>query len=716
MTARPPPGHTRPVAKVAADVDVGDVLPSAGAGPPPGGSPAAAAPHRREVAAAAAVSILSSGLLAIGLAIVLGAALRWDASLYPFWRETAVAAPAYTIVGALITRHLPRSRIGWLFTVLGLVASVQLAAGAYGAVAAGRGWAGAAESAWMSTQAQVAAVFGLVFLLLLFPTGTLPSTPWRPVAWATTSGFSLTSLLIAVGPTEQEDFGGIGNPAHVPLQASLLESLTVTGAALAGAGAAGALLSLVARYRAAGRLQRQQLKWFLWMALSTTALLFLGDLVVPGAGDYAWVLGPASLAVGAAIAVLRYDLYDIDVLIRRSAVYAVLTALLVAGYVALVQVLAAVLPAGAGTSTSLLATAMVAVAFAPMRERTQAMVDRLLYGERRDPYRAISQLAQQLTTAMAPCDSLRVVVETVAAALRSPYVAIEVGAAGDERTAASCGDEREVALGLPLAYQGQVVGHLSVAPRSPGDRFSDEDRHLLTELSRQAGVTAQAVALTTALQESRGRLVMAREEERRRLRRDLHDGLGPALTGVALLADAARGQLQSEPAAADRSLLQIRAETKAAIDSIRRLVYDLRPPALDELGLLGALREQVARMGRGGQPPAPSAGPPDITIDAPTLPALPAAVEVAAYRIIAEALTNVARHARAGHCRVRLELGTELEIEVCDDGCGMTGDCRPGVGVTSMRERAAELGGSLSIGPGTGGGTRVRAVLPIGST
>lgn len=558
--------------------------------------------------------------------------------------------------------------------------------------------------AWLSTLAQLSVVAGLVLLVLWFPDGHLPSRRWRPVEWATAVGFSLSGATIATSPA-LEDFGDIPNPAHVQLPEPVLLTLGLLGAVLACAGAVGALGSMLARYRTAQQVERQQLKWFVWMLVAATTLLF-----VPGVGDYSWVVGPASLAAAAAIAIVRYDLYDIDVIIRRSLVYANLTVLLVATYVGVVQLLTVLMPAGA--SASLLATAAVAVAFAPMRDLLQRSVFRFLYGERRDPYRATSRLAEQLTSALGPTEVLRAVVETVADSLRSPFVAIEVGAAGDERTAVCCGRRREVSLRLPLTYQGQVVGQLAVAPRSGDERFTDGDLRLLSDLSRQAGVAAQAVTLTTALQRSRERLVTLREEKRRRLRRDLHDGLGPALTGVALLADAARGRLHTDPAAADLVLLDLRAETKAAIESIRRLVYDLRPPALDELGLVGAIREQAIRLGRGEATSGNAAGQLIVDVEAPELPPLPAAVEVAAYRIVAEALTNVARHAQAGRCTVRIDLTDALEVEIRDDGTGVCAGHRAGVGSTSMRERAAELGGSCTIEAPPGGGTRVHAILP----
>lgn len=215
--------------------------------------------------------------------------------------------------------------------------------------------------------------------------------------------------------------------------------------------------------------------------------------------------------------------------------------------------------------------------------------------------------------------------------------------------------------------------------------------------------------LTSDLQRSRERLVNTREEERRRLRRDLHDGLGPQLATLTLKLDAARNMLsQKEAVAADALLAELKAQTQAAISDIRRLVYDLRPPALDELGLISAIREQATNYSQNGL---------NVFVEAPEpLAPLPAAVEVAAYRIVQEALTNVSHHARARACRIRLSLSDELELEITDDGIGLPEDLRAGVGLYSMRERTAELGGTCEIGPSPTGGTRVLARLSLPTT
>jgi two-component system, NarL family, sensor kinase len=236
-------------------------------------------------------------------------------------------------------------------------------------------------------------------------------------------------------------------------------------------------------------------------------------------------------------------------------------------------------------------------------------------------------------------------------------------------------------------------------------------------LTRQAGVAIHAVRLTNELQRSRERLVATREEERRRIRRDLHDGLGPALSSAMLKLGAARRLLPSG-SPADGLIVEVRNDMRATVADVRRLVYDLRPPALDQLGLVLAIRDYAEQCGNpnetGGE------GGLRVTVEAPEqLPPLPAAVEVAAYHIAREAMTNAARHARARSCQVRLALARalgrpELELKITDDGAGLSKDHVAGVGLTSMRERAEELGGTCAVESTPGGGTRVLARLPVG--
>jgi two-component system NarL family sensor kinase len=286
-------------------------------------------------------------------------------------------------------------------------------------------------------------------------------------------------------------------------------------------------------------------------------------------------------------------------------------------------------------------------------------------------------------------------------------VAVELRRDGRFELASSYGRPVEDSVEVPLIYQGETVGRLVVGKRGPGEHFSAADIRLLEDLARQAGVATHAVRLTTDLQRSRERLVMAREEERRRLRRDLHDDLGPTLAAVALQVETVRSLLRDDPGAADALLAKLKDETQSAIAGIRRIVYDLRPPALDELGLVGALREEGSRFAANG-------GPLMVSVEGDeVLPPLPAAVEVAAYRIALEAITNAARHSGASTCVVRIASNGGLDVEVRDDGRGLPADFRAGVGLTSMRERVAELGGTFTVEPAVPAGTRIHAHLPV---
>src|SRR5499427_8361043 len=366
-----------------------------------------------------------------------------------------------------------------------------------------------------------------------------------------------------------------------------------------------------------------------------------------------------------------------------------------------------------GTSApaaELLAAGLAAVVFSPLRARLQALVNRVMYGERDDPYAALSRLATRLDATLTPDEVLPAIVDSVTSALRSPYTAIEVPTGnGPLRVAAARGTlpAGAVPLRLPLTASGAHVGDLVVMPRRPTETFNDADRRLLAGLAHHAGAAVHAADLTVQLQRSRERLVTAREEERRRIRRDLHDGLGPALAGIAMQLDAARRLMRSDPDTASQLLRHLREQTQAAITDIRRLVYELRPPALDDLGLSGALAQHAASCS--------TPGGLQVSIDTgPALPALPAAVEVAAYRIATEAVTNVARHAGARTATVTLAAAEGvLHVEVTDDGRGISPTNRAGVGLTSMRERAEELGGTCALRPRPGGGSIVSAHLPL---
>ncbi|MCB0212328.1 MAG: hypothetical protein KDJ52_23505 [Anaerolineae bacterium] len=490
-----------------------------------------------------------------------------------------------------------------------------------------------------------------------------------------------------------------------------------------------AIVFQVYRYaKQANSVERQQTKWIIFgvVILALTVILWVpifgGALSIPSgrprllANVSVWTfiqLGSYFLPIAIAIAIFRYKLWNIDVIINRTLVYGGLTLTVVLIYILTVGGLGLLFQTSGNFVISLLATALIAIAFQPVRERLQRGVNRFMFGQRDDPYAVLSHLSQQLQTTAVPTETLTSIVETIAATLKLPYAAIELIEQETQVGQAAVGEPLGETVELPLRYQKETVGRLLVSPRAPGEKFTIKEQQLLADIAAQTGPVASATRLTLALQRSRERLVLAREEERRRIRRDLHDGLGPTLASQTLKLDIVLDMLTSDPATAGQHVTQLKAQTQQMVADIRRLVYELRPPALDELGLLEALRSHVAQM-------SGTNGRLSISIDArpEPLPPLPAAIEVAAYRIALEGVTNVIRHAQANHCHVRFAI-TEpqplpsLVITITDNGRGLPGQFQSGVGLTSMRERAEELGGVCTVGAAHNQGTRVKAVLPF---
>jgi signal transduction histidine kinase len=470
------------------------------------------------------------------------------------------------------------------------------------------------------------------------------------------------------------------------------------------------VVSGVIGYRAAPPASRARLRW-----------LAGGSFVAVGLGLAGWLLpelltgrqllpaGAIGLAglpfvVGLAVALRRHQLFDIERLVNRSLVYGIVLAVLVGTYAALVGLLAVVLDLSDAVAAAL-AAALVALALAPLRGLAQRTVNRLMYGHRDDPARVLNDLGTRLQSVLLPGDVLPAAVEVVADSLRVPYVAVDLAdGTGQFRLAAEHGRPFGPEHQTPLVHHGETVGRLRVSGRGRDDPLDATDLALIDALVQQVGPAVQAVRLHEDLVRSRAAVVASREDERRRLRRDLHDGIGPSLAAIRLKAGlAARGAPAGSPT---RTLLdEIGNEVESSIADVRRVVDALRPPALDELGLVGALRARAASL----------AGELDFTVAGPEERSpLPAAVEIAAYRIAVESMTNAARHSQGQRCEVVVEVGERLvEVTVSDDGIGIDPARPPHVGVWSMHERAAEVGGRCAVVARDGGGTVVRATLPL---
>ena len=416
-----------------------------------------------------------------------------------------------------------------------------------------------------------------------------------------------------------------------------------------------------------------------------------------------------ALPVVLAEAVLRRKALNIDVVVRRTTVYAIVVALAAAVYVTVVSVFSLFVQHGAGAGP-VVATGVIAIGVIPVRAWVDGLVNHRLFGNRDAPYRVVTALGSRLEQAPVGDEALNLVADTLREQLQVPYVAVELTGVDEQVTVAEAGTPGATIERFPLVYRGDDLGSLAVGQRGKHDPFTTSERALLADFARQAGVVAHNAALSKALLQSRALLVETREEERRRIRRDLHDGLGPTLATVSLSLGAAADRLDDDPELAVL-LRDLETEVQKSIKDIRRLVYDLRPPVLDDLGLVGALRSQAAQLGASVQR---SHAPLGINVEASGSDGdLPSAVELAAYRVVVEAMTNVVRHANADHCDVAIECNHQLVVRIDDDGVGISPDAPRGVGLRSMRERVMEFGGSLRLEARTPHGTTVWATFPL---
>jgi two-component system, NarL family, sensor kinase len=440
----------------------------------------------------------------------------------------------------------------------------------------------------------------------------------------------------------------------------------------------------------------------LWVSLAvTTTVLVFGHALFLTTEVASGIIGAVLLAtVGPAmvIGVRRPRLVDVRGLIVQAVVLGVVVIVYLSLFVGTVAVLDMLGQSDPSIGVLAVIGALAATTFHPLRVMLRGVVDEMLFGDRPDPLDAAARVVGRVGDD--PVLALRAIRE----ALVLPYASLTVG----DTELASSGTPVTYLRRLPLSFGADSVGEIVVGLR-PGDlTLSAGDERVLRIVAPLLAQTLRARALAADLRTSRGQAIAAIEEERRRLRRDLHDGLGPTLSGIAFTADAARNTLREQPESADELLRGLRAEAVTAVGEIRRLVYDMRPPALDELGLVPALRQQASRVrtadGRSLR----------VSVEAPeALPELPAAVETAAYRIATEALTNAARHSGSDIADLVIDVaGGRLSVRVRDGGRNGQ-PWTPGVGLSSMRERAAEVGGTLQVSH-RDSGSCVEALLPLG--
>ena len=629
---------------------------------------------------------------------------------------------AMLVPGCLLLWRLPWHPIAVVLTGFGTLWVVDGLASA----AVNLAWYGdrdawwAAPAFWFFTRLGSVLILPIQLLLLLFPDGRLRAGGWRVVSIvAIVLGlvmpfaflFAPAEALAADDPDRAELLAAF-EPSFLTIPLTDAAWAAILAAAMPCL-AASLVLSLVVSFSrrfGATAEERAQLRWLVWSGVLFVGALAIYPLVPTAVVDVLLAVTIGLISASVVIAVTRYRLYDIDRLLSWTLVYAVLIIAIVA-----VDVLV-VLAVGSAVDdrvAMLLAVVAVTVAYAPLRGRLFALASRAVNGRRGDPYRVVSSLGDRLERSTDTRSQLGDLANAIAEAFASPYVRVELDRPTGSPITAEHGTPAEHVVEVPIDHGGAVIGRILMEPgRRPV--VSRRDQQLLGDLVRLASAAMLNAELGRELQAIRERLVIAREEERSRLRRELHDGLGPLLGGVKLRLETARNLAARDP---DRSLALLDAaidDQSEVIDEIRRITHDLRPPALDDLGLVRALEQQAARLSGDG-----------LTIEvAGDVPReLPPAVEVAAYRIVSEALTNARRHAGATRAYVRLEHdapgghdGRMLRLEVRDDGAGIPPDAVGGVGLRSLRERAAELGGTLEIAAAEGGGTVIRAGLPLATS
>ena len=678
------------------------------------GAPSSPAAGRRD-SSRPARQMLAGGLGGFAIAEVIAALVfaavigwGWQDLLDAFVVTNGLMGLTFGLCGLVIAWHRPANPVGWLFIADGIGHATTALGGTLAPLLADAGAPTTAQRV-IGTLTLAAWPWSIgLFLplaLLYFPTGRLLSPRWR---WAAI-GIIVTAPLFVLEMVGSGDTIAPGLPRGY-LAISSYDELRPLWTATELRNLVAFLLAitcLLIRYRRADEMGRRQLLWLL--LASVIAVLFVTPWAFIAGTPILVLLAIPLIPASVAVAIVRYQLLDIRLVVSRALTWALLSLVAIGAYAALVALLDSLIASQVGRSAAV--TVFVALIIAPVLPRLQHLVDRALYGDRNDPARVASRVGEQLSA------GLPGVVAAIRSALRLPYAALivdntivaEDGTPPDADAllaAAPHTVESRAVVPLDLEYGGQVVGSLEVGVRSGESTLSSADRNVLALVAVPLAVAVHATRLSNELQSSREKLVSAREEERRRIRRDLHDGLGPTLTGIAFTADAAANTVTTDAARAHELLATLRADTRTAISDIRRLVDDLRPPALDELGLVGALRQRADQLSFRADGAFIQ-----VEVSADGLPVLPAALEVAAYRIATEALTNVVRHSRATSAVLALRCGADLEIEVSDDG-PPNGAWRPGVGLHAMRERAAELGGKFEAGPTPRGGV-VHASFPL---
>jgi two-component system NarL family sensor kinase len=648
------------------------------------------------------VGAVATGMLLTGLTLGFGLAsgINWQRLIESYTLTNLVIGLAFLASGAPVA-WLTRNVVGPLLIAAGLCHLISAAATMIAVFGINADWPTSAVRV-LSTFSTGAWQFGIGLLfplaLLLFPDGHPPSRRWVWVAWLIVLGgaFQGVTGVLSDGSsfsdsTEANSILSIG--LELPEPVILIAGIAGDAAYLL------VISSLVWRFIRGDERTKRQLMWLIFALLIILALNV--ERLLTGDGPILLLLSAVLIPIALAIAIVRYQLFDIRLVLSRTLLYGLTIAVIIAGYVGIVAGLTLLVPSNAQRSVSVAAAIIVAFLFAPLRSLVQRMINRAFYGTRSDPVRT----AQQIGEGLRHDDDLPGVLEQTRNALRLPWISLRGEPDGNNIAVAGTPEESPTAE-LPLSYRDAQVGTMIIGLRRGERELHAADRRTLELIATPLAVALHATALSDQVQQARTATVEAAAAERVRLQRELHDGVGPILTSAAFQADAASNLVHTDPAAAERLLDEIRTELRSAIDDVRRVVYALRPIELDDAGLVGAIKQRLAGL------PAGEPGQIKVEMELPEqLPALSPAVELAAYRIASEAINNALTHSAGRRCLVMITANGTLAVTVRDDGRPPT-SWTPGVGLRSILERAEELGGTATAGP-TSDGWEVSARLPL---
>jgi len=623
-------------------------------------------------------------------------------------------AVVFGTVGSLIAARQPSNPLGWLLLFTGAASGVQEAAQQYAIWTLGESELPGGElAAWFPSWIWVPATASVITSLLLFPDGRLRSARWRPALVSVVAGCALASVGLAFLPGPLENFKAVQNPLAISaLKTELLVSSGI-GFLLYMVGVLSAAASLVLRFRAARGEERLQMKWIALAAAA--ASLTLGSsfvFVIPEvSGDFPDVienlviLSFACVPVAMGVAILRYRLYDIDVVIKKTVVYAILAAFITLVYVAIVVGIGTIVGSGGNAFLSAVAAAVVALAFQPARRRAQRLANRLVYGKRATPYEVLSGFSERLAETYSVEDVLPRMARVLGEGVGAARVTILLGTDQSPTAVATWPQDATMAGSDPRSFevrhQGRPFGAIEVVMPS-GAPLDVTRQKLVADVAAQAGLVLRNAALIEDLRSSRQRLVAAQDQERRRIERNIHDGAQQQLVAIAVKLKLADSLLSSDLDRAHAMLETLRSETEQALEDLRDLARGIYPPLLADKGLPAALESQ------GRKSPIP------VRIEADGIGRFHQETETAVYFSCLEALQNVAKYAEASVATVRLaEADGTLMFEVSDDGRGFDPSAASrGTGLQGIADRLAALGGDLEVRSSPGAGTTIAGAVP----